>query len=379
MADTEKTTGRVIFDYTRYVLSTVLTVACICLIIYAIGAGYAPLEGHPIVLYTIFVFCVSLLGMLEGLQIAILNLERANRERFRHMKRAYFNHKLATRYNGLNVQRFLVGRQFFVVFVVFLSAQITTYSTLSLPIPKWLFIFIIETGLPGVLVVLSFGQLMPQLVAATHPVTFMNIPGSWLVIKIALLFEALGITHFSWVLTFFTKWICRMDKGDNVTRTSVTRSGTKSRTKSKKRNSRSSRSRSKKNVNPEPATFAKFDSFINRERMSVNIIDVDSLYSGAEHGMTNAAPEDMAHGETMRWLKDDSVRNIFSLWGTDPSKKSGLPTKKEIVRNLVKQGRPVPRYLLPEHHPQAIPPHIVVMELTRREAEPCNELKGEEA
>jgi CBS domain containing-hemolysin-like protein len=130
------------------------------------------------------------------------------------------------------------------VFVVFLSAQITTYSTLSLPIPRWLFIFIIETGLPGVLVVLSFGQLMPQLVAATHPVTFMDIPGSWLVIKIALLFEALGITHFSWVLTFFTKWICRMDKGDNVTRNSLTRSRTKSRTKG--RHSRSSRSRSKK-------------------------------------------------------------------------------------------------------------------------------------
>jgi len=374
MADTEMSMGKVIFDYTRYVLSTVLTVACIILIIYAIGAGYAPLEGHPAILYAIFVFCVSLLGMLEGLQIAILNLERANRERFKHMKRAYFNHKLATKYNGLNVQRFLVGRQFFVVFVVFLSAQITTYSTLSLPIPRWLFIFIIETGLPGVLVVLSFGQLMPQLVAATHPVTFMDIPGSWLVIKIALLFEAIGITHFSWVLTFFTKWICRMDKGDNVTRNSMTRSRTKSRTKG--RHSRSSRSRSKKN---KPAQFQKFNSFINSERMSVNIIDVDSLYSGAEHGMTNCDPEDMAHGETMRWLKDDSVKNVFHLWGVDTTKNAGLPSKKEIVRSLIKQGQPVPRYLLPEHHPQAIPAHIVVMELTRREAQPCNELKGEEA
>jgi len=379
MADTEKSTAWLVFDYTRYTLSTVLTLACLALIIYAVGYGYAPLEGHPLILYAIFVFCVTLLGMLEGLQIAILELERANRERFRHMKRAYFNHKLATRHNGLNVQRFLVGRQFFVVFVVFLSAQITTYSTLELPIPKWLFVFIIETGLPGVLVVLSFGQLMPQLVAATHPITFMDIRGSWLVIKIALLFESMGITHFSWVLTFFTKWICRMTPGDSVTRSSVTRSHTKSKSgKNKGRNSRSSRSRSKKNVNPEPAQFQKFDSFINREKMSVNIIDVDSLYSGAEHGMTNCEPEDMAHGETMRWLKDDSVKNLFHSWGQD-APKSALPSKKEIVRFLVKQGRPVPRYLLPEHHPQAIPPHIVVMELTRREAQPCNELKGEEA
>jgi uncharacterized membrane protein len=372
MSDTEKSLGMVVFDYTRYTLSTVLTLACLILIIYAVGYGYAPLEGHPAVLYGIFVFCVTLLGMLEGLQIAILELERANRERFRHMKRAYFNHKLATRHNGLNVQRFLVGRQFFVVFVVFLSAQITTYSTLELPIPKWLFVFIIETGLPGVLVVLSFGQLMPQLVAATHPITFMDLPGSWLVIKIALTFESMGITHFSWVLTFFTKWICRMDKGDSVTRMSVTKSHTKSRTKG--RSSRSNRSRSKK-VKPEE----KFNSFINSERMSVNIVDVDSLYSGAEHGMSNCDPEDMAHGETLRWLKDDSVKNVFQSWGHDSSKQSGLPSKKQIVKHLTKQGLPVPRYLLLEHHPQAIPAHIVVMELTRRAAQPCNELKGEEA
>ena len=33
--------------------------------------------------------------------------------------------------------------------------------------PEWLFVLVIDTGLPGALVVLSFGQLMPQLVAAT--------------------------------------------------------------------------------------------------------------------------------------------------------------------------------------------------------------------
>jgi len=146
----------------------------------------------------------------------------------------------------------------------------------------------------------------------------------------------------------------------------------------------------KKNVAPEPGqpaapgTIMKpemFDSFISRERMSVNIIDIDSLYSGAEHGMTNCQPEDMAHMETMKWLRDESVKNVFSVWGHNPNKDSLFPTKKKIVQHLVKQGAPVPRYLLPEHHPQCIPPHIVVMELTRREAERCNssELKGDEA
>jgi len=370
----EDSLAQKIFDWTRYTVSTLLTIASLILIIWAIAAGLAPLEGHPIVLYSLFVFSVSLLGMLEGLQIAILNLERANAERFKHLNRAYVNHKLATRHHGLNVQRFLVGRQFFVVFVVFLSAQLTTYSDLTWDIPRWLFILIIDTGFPGVMVVLSFGQLMPQLVAATHPITFMNIPGAWIVIKIALGFEAIGITHFSWVLTFFTKFIFRMNKGDSVTRVSLTRSKTKSRTKG---NSRSSRSRSKR-VNPDKPVL--FNSFISRENMAVNIVNVDELYSGAEKGMTNARPSAMAHPETMRWLQDESVKNVFQLWGHD-SKKSAYPSKKEIVQHLVKMGQPVPRYLLPEHHPQSIPAHIVVLELTRRETERCNssELKGDEA
>jgi len=371
----EDSLAQKIFDGTRYTVSTVITVVSLVLIIWAIANGEAPLKGHPIVLYLLFVFSVGLLAMLEGLQIAILNLERANPERFRHLNRAYVNHKLATRHHGLNVQRFLVGRQFFVVFVVFLSAQLTTYSELDIPIPQWLFILIIETGFPGVMVVLSWGQLMPQLVAATHPITFMNIPGAWFVIKIALGFEAVGITHFSWVLTFFTKFIFRMSKGDSVTRMSITRSKTKSRTKG---NSRSSRSRSKK-VTPAQKPEL-FNSFISRENMAVNIVNVDDLYSGAEKGMTYARPSAMSHPETMRWLQDESVRNVFQLWGHDSSK-SAYPSKKEIVQHLVKMGQPVPRYLLPEHHPQCIPPHIVVLELTRREAERCNssELKGDEA
>ena len=123
--------------------------------------------------------------------------------------------------------RLQVGRQFFVVFVVFLCAQLTTYADMPQgSIPDWLWTLVIETGcargasarhraprrtvplhargrcrdpalplvltvislrrtracarsLPGALVVLAFGQLIPQLVAATHPVALMNLRGTW--------------------------------------------------------------------------------------------------------------------------------------------------------------------------------------------------------
>lgn len=104
-------------------------------------------------------------------------------------------------------QRFLVGRQFWVIFVVFVAAQITTFPTLQLPLPRWLFVVLIETGLPGALVVLALGQLMPQLITATHPVSMLNAPGSWLVVKFALTLEALGVTNFAWVVTWTAKLV----------------------------------------------------------------------------------------------------------------------------------------------------------------------------
>merc|ERR1719379_1043815 len=55
---------------------------------------------------------------------------------------------------------------------------------------------------------------MPQLVASSHPITFMNLRGSWFVIQLCLCFEVIGITHFSWVLTSFVRFIFGMKDGD---------------------------------------------------------------------------------------------------------------------------------------------------------------------
>jgi hypothetical protein len=112
----------------RHVTSFFLTLGALGLIIFCIGADYAALPGHPALHYFLFLFSIILLAYLEGLQVAILALEHVTPNSIpKNMPRARASHKLATAYKGLNVQRFLIGRQFFVVFVVFLSAQLTTY------------------------------------------------------------------------------------------------------------------------------------------------------------------------------------------------------------------------------------------------------------
>lgn len=231
-------------------------------------------------------------------------------------------------------------------------------------IPKFFYILIIETGMPGILFVLAFGQLMPQLVAATHPITFMNLPGTWFVVKLALAIETIGITHFSWVLTWIVKKIFNVtgkeDIGKNdleVEMGDVT--GTPKGRTPKRSPRRTPRQREYKEGRVSPQG-------VDMGGMNVDILDADALYAGAEEGLSPAKDKDVFSPGTIRWLKDDSIRGLSNAY-TAAQGEETLPTPATIVRHLVSNGQPVPRYLLPPHHKEHIPPHIVAYELLRRE------------
>merc|ERR1712080_770782 len=92
---------------------------------------------------------------------------------------------------------------------------------------------------------------------------------------------------------------------------------------------------------------------------SVEILDVDALYAGAEHGLCEATASSLQNNRlTMGWLKNNSYAQI--------SKDDEMPMPPAIVAHLISLGRPVPRYLLPPFHPLHIPPHLVAFELLRR-------------
>jgi len=347
-----KTQAGIVFDYVRYVFSTILAALSGFIIIYSIANRLAALPGHPILHYILLALDLLLLAYLEGLQVAILALENVRSSTFADMPRACVSHKLCTARKGLNVQRFLVGRQFFVVFVVFLCAQLTTYRDLEIDwMPATMFTVLIETGLPGALIVLAFGQLMPQLICATHPITFMNLPGTWSVIQLCLCFETAGLTHFSWVLSWLMKTIFRMGVKEHVKR----------KIKDVEMTHQDKNKDGKKYNDEGKVEESEFD-------MEVNIGDADLMYSGAEDGLSLALDKDVHSPAVMRWLKNDSIRSLANAYGNNEG--SGgtpkLPEPPTIVRQLVNNGLDVPRYLLPPYHEAHIPPHIVAYELIRR-------------
>ena len=100
------------------------------------------------------------------------------------------------------MKRFIIGRQFFTVLVVFLLAQVSTF-------PEWepgdvnriLFFIAVQSGLVGVLTTLAFGQLLPELLAAEFPLRFLNMLPCYPIVYISLVFDGFAVGHAAWVST----------------------------------------------------------------------------------------------------------------------------------------------------------------------------------
>ena len=202
------TTPEKCFEVAKYCWSTFATGCSIFLVCVGIARGYAVLPSPIGAQYVIFICVLTLLFYLEGSMICIVATQFWDRETFKDLyPRAYKLHELVNRPEG--VKRFIIGRQFFTVLSNFLLAQVSVF-------PKWendgfdpvFFFIVVRSGLIGVLIVLSFGQLMPELLAAEFPLRFMNMYGSYTICRIALFIESIGIGHSAWFIYFLTRKLC---------------------------------------------------------------------------------------------------------------------------------------------------------------------------
>jgi hypothetical protein len=177
--------------------------------LYGISIQAYVLPTPPGGTYIIFFIALTVLFYLEGLMIAIVTTQYWDKETFREVyPRAYKIHELINRPD--NVKRFIIGRQFCTVLTNFMLGQITTMNQFpSAGYNKVLFYIIVKSGLVGVMVVLAFGQLCPELLAAEYPLRFMNLPGSYSVCYTSLWFDMIGVGHCAWTVYFaLRKYLC---------------------------------------------------------------------------------------------------------------------------------------------------------------------------
>jgi len=207
-----------VLDYIRYVVSFVLLIFCTVVTFYAIleqkTGFWKAVPGWAALI--LFIIVLLLLGIMEGLQIALLELKRQNPATYQYTHpRAYRLGLLASEDD--NVEKFLMGRQVFVVCLVFFAAKLTTIhgrepSGFLFPVPEAVQAILLETGLLACVVVVILAQLVPQIVASLYPVHFMELMFNLPAFYACLALEMTGVTHITWVLTYLVTLLGGMRK-----------------------------------------------------------------------------------------------------------------------------------------------------------------------
>jgi hypothetical protein len=150
------------------------------------------------------------LAVVEGLEVSVLSLQLRRLDAVRtKFPRAYSTHAEVTA-SGKTVARFLSGRQVFVIMLVFLIAQLTSFPEMtmwpftSIPLPDWMSpwfqLIFLKWGLLGAFVAVWIGQLAPKLIANDDSIKFLNVWNMKVITKLALFTDALGLTlPSSWI------------------------------------------------------------------------------------------------------------------------------------------------------------------------------------
>jgi len=150
--------------------------------------------------------------------VALVELKRQDPGTYRHSHpRAYKLGQAAQKSD--NVEKFLMGRQMFVVFIVFFSAKLTTIHSESqtdflFPIPDWFRSVFLETGILACVLVVILAQLMPQIVAAHYPVAFLDFSIMKYGYYACIFLEWTGIVHITWVISHLLAWLCGLEMDD---------------------------------------------------------------------------------------------------------------------------------------------------------------------
>ena len=197
----------------RVLFSTAILSFALAVTLEALVKGQSGMwEGVPVsVSVIIFFLLMCVVGLMDGMQIAAFALINMPEKELRTHKVAFSNCQLM--FKGQNLQAFLIGRQVFVASLMFIVAKIATISIkegeanifgVSDGFQKFL-----DTGLLGAVVLTIIGSLIWRILASSLPLAFMSNPAIYIIIRICLLIEGIGICSAAWVFARIHKFLVR--------------------------------------------------------------------------------------------------------------------------------------------------------------------------
>jgi len=206
-----------------YWWSTALTIFAMIVHIYGIckqwnNPPWSQTHSHPVLEIGFFFLMMFWISLLEGCQISIVGLQDIDLELYKHSHpRAYKALKLC--FQGPNVERFLVGRQFLLLFNGFLVSKVAGAGTPNFYIGDWHWSeeasqFFWANSVLLMILLAAFAQLVTQLLAAQKMLGFINLPfhAYYTIVLPCLAIESVGLTHSSYLLKDFLVRIAGIDK-----------------------------------------------------------------------------------------------------------------------------------------------------------------------
>jgi len=208
-----------IFFFTRCAASLAVLCFCLAVTFEALFAGNTTMwEGiSPTIAVIVFFVLMSIVGMLEGMQIAFFAVSKLPKSERGDSPFAIKTCELLFKGEGYNMPAFMVGRQLCVVSCMFFIARVT-----SLSYPEGETIFgvsesfqsFLNLGFLGALITTILGSISWQLVASAFPIAFLSNPLTYILLRICLLLEATGLCQAAWVMAAVHKKIANFQRDE---------------------------------------------------------------------------------------------------------------------------------------------------------------------
>ncbi len=188
----------------KYIYSFILLCFCITMVMGCIFTRQSTAVIYnipPVAAFALFWFLVFWLAIIEGGQGCVVGLQPVKKEKYSE------SHKVTHKVNELahrgdNLERFIVGRQFLVVLVIFFIniCGSATKDADPLGIPKiWNEIFL-ENGFAMIITTIVIGQLTSQINAAVCLLDFINNYMMLFTMNLSLWIEFSGLLHCVYIV-----------------------------------------------------------------------------------------------------------------------------------------------------------------------------------
>jgi len=199
------------FFWLRVLLSLAILVFAFLVTLSAIFNDQTTMyEGvSPSMTVVLFFIFMSIVGMLEGMQIAFFAVAKMTVEERNKSAWAKRTCDVLFANDGRNLPGFMVGRQMCVTLCFFIIARVTTIRLNEGD--ENIFGYndgvqtFFETGLLGALITTIVASIMWQLVASAFPMAFLSTPLTYVLLRWCLFLEWTGICQGSWVFAMILR------------------------------------------------------------------------------------------------------------------------------------------------------------------------------